>query len=322
MKRKRYLLTIGVLVLSLGLFGCAEDTEEEPANEDEPIAVEDNGEENEDLDPNISEDVINEFGEILAGNGEIEELVNFVDENISKVTSIEGDQMVSELIDKLEGSEEEYTDKLMELDKGNLVNLSNEEYFPKDKVEDIEDEELRKLVEELVANKYKLEASEGMYYPIVDYEGLKEYNDYVSDEIKDYIDLKAIDSNTIIVSDGALVIPHDKLAEIIIETEEYIERYAGGTYSDEAERMYESKLDIYLSGLPNTPIYDYESKEVKDPILDSYVKTGSSGDSVTSFVVAKYVNTIGENENIIDEDVLKEAGMLLEEAVDLLRSAK
>lgn len=321
MKRTIYLFTIGILVLSLGLFGCTKD-EEEPTNNDDPIVVEESEEENQEEESNTSEDAVNEFAEIVAENGEVEELVNFIDENIGKVTSIEGDQMLTELIKRLEESKEEYTDKLMKLDNGELIDLSNEEYFPKDKVEDIEDEELKELVEELMENKYKLESSEGMHYPIVDYEKLKDYDDHVSEEVKDYIGLKAIDSNTIIASDGALAISHDELAEIIIETEEYIEKYAGGTYHKEVEEMYENKLDIYLSGLPNTPIYDFETKEIEEDVLDSYVNTASSGDSVTSFVVGKYVNIIGENENVIDEEVLMEADLLVEEALNLLVSAK
>lgn len=323
MKKFTYLFVIIVLALSLSLFGCEKDKGEDPNNTDDPIGAED---ENEEDGVRASEDIINEFDEIIASNGKTKDIINFIDKNIKKVTSIEGDHMVVELINILEGSKEDLLDKLNELHDGHLFNLtidSPENYFPKDKIKDIEDKKLRELVEDVIGNKYKLQASEGMYYPIVDYEKIKEYDDYVSEEIKDYVYLKSIDSNTVIAQDAALVISYDDLADIIIETEKYIERYAGGVYHEEVERMYKSKLNIYLSGLPNTPIYDeIGSKTINDDVLESYIKTGSTGDTVTSFVVGKYVNIIRDNKKIIDEKVLKKAEALVEEALTLLVSAK
>lgn len=320
MKKFTYLIIIIVLTLSLSLFGCTKDEGEEPNNTDDPIGVED--ENDEDDNTKTSEDIINEFGEIIADNEETEELIEFIDKNIEKVTSIEGDQMVTELINRLEESKESFMNKLMELDNGKLVNISIERFFPEENIKDIEDEELKELVEEIIENKYKLQLAEGMYYPIVDYEKLKEYDDYVSEEVKDYVHLKAVDSNTVIASDAALVISYDELADIIIDTEKYIEKYAGGVYSDRVEKMYNNKLDIYLSGLPNTLIYDYNTKKINEDVLESYIETGSKGDTVTSFIVGKYVNIIRDNENIIDEEVLKKADELLEEALTLLVNTK
>ncbi|HZK32955.1 MAG TPA: hypothetical protein VFC60_00515 [Tissierellaceae bacterium] len=317
MRKFTYLFFVILLILSLSLFGCTKDEGEEPNNTDDPIGVED---ENEEDDTKTSEDIINEFGEIIADNEETEDLIKFIDNNIEKVTSIEGDQMVIELINRLEESKDDLTDKL--LDKGEIMTVSSQRYFPEENVKDIEDKELRELVEEIIANKYKLQMAEGMYYPIVDYEKLKEYDDYVSEEIKDYVHLKAVDSNTVIASDAALVISHNELADIIIDTEEYLEKYAGGVYHEEVETMYNNKLDIYLSGLPNTLIYDYNTNKINEDVLESYIETGSKGDTVTSFIVGKYINIIRDNENIIDDEVLKKADELVEEALTLLVNAK
>lgn len=326
MKKFTYLFFIIILTLSLSLVGCKKDDEEELNNMDDPVVVEDDNKEDDEDEFKTSEDIINEFSEIVASDEETKSLIKFIDKNIEKVTSIEGDQMVIELIDKLEKSKEELMNKLNELDDGDLLNLtigSMEEFFPEGKIKDIENKDLREFVEEIIGNKYKLEAAEGMYYPIVDYEKIKEYDAYMSEEIKDYVHLKSIDSNTKITADAALVIPYNELANIIIETEKYIEKYAGGVYHEEVERMYKSKLDIYLSGLPNSPIYDeIGSKEINKDVLESYIETGNTGDTVTSFVVGKYINIIRDNKNIIDEDVLEEADALVEEALTLLVNAK
>ena len=319
MKKTGYLFFIIILILSISLVGCKKDQEDVVEETNDPVIVEDDIEEEDEL--KTSEDIINAFGEIIASNEEIKDLTKFIDKNIKKVTSIEGDQMLIELINRLEADKEDLMDKL--LNKGELVGLSSQRYFPEDQVKDIENKEVRKVVEELIANKYKLQMAEGRYYPIVDYEKIKEYDAYVSEEIKDYVHLRALDSNTAIVDDAALLIPHHELADIIIETEKYIEKYAGGVYHEEAERMYRSKLEIYLSGLPNTPIYDeIGSKEIKKDILESYIETGTTGDTVTSFVVGKYVNIIRDNKKIIDEKVLDRAEALVEEALTLLVNAK
>lgn len=319
MKRFIYLFMTITLVLALGLSGCKKDDENgsDKSMEDPVDVVEDNEE-----DEKTSEDIINEFGEIIARGEDADDLVEFIDKNIKKVTSVEGDQMVIELIDRLEISKAEEMDKLHEFNESEFVDLFSEGYFSQDKVKDIENEELRDLVENLMENKYKLETEEGLFYPVVDYEKIKEYDDYVSDEVKDYIHLKAVDSNKKMASDGSLIISHDELANRTIEVEKYIEKYAGGAYHEEVKEMYKNKLDAYLSGLPNTPIYDYNTNKIHEDILKNYIETGNSGDTVTSFIVSKYVNVIRENRKIIDDAVKEEANSLVEEALTLLVSVK
>lgn len=322
MKKFMYLFTILVLVLSLTLFGCKKDDGELLTDNGDSLDEVEGNEEDNDDEPKTSEEIVNKFNEILENKVETKELVSFIDKNIKNVTSIEADQMITGLINKLEKSKEDLMESLTKLDNGKLVKLSSQEYFPEDKIEDIKDKKLKKLVKELIDNNYKLELSGDKYYPIIDYENIKKYNDYVSAEVADYIKLKAMDSNQVIISDDALVISFDDLVKLIIKTEEYLEKYAGGKYHKEVEKMYENKLNTYLSGLPNSLIYDKDTRKIKKDVLDSYVNTASTGDSVTAFISGKYVNVIGENKKIIDKDVFKNADLLVEEALTLLVNAK
>lgn len=195
-------------------------------------------------------------------------------------------------------------------------------FFNKAKIENIKNENLKELVNKIIQGKYKLINMEGAFYPIIDYEALKIYNNYLSDEIKEYIDLKSMDSNLPTILDAGLVISFDQLAERLIKTEKYIIEYPYSIKYEEILRLYGVYLKFYLEGSDNTSIYDYGTKEIKDEVLSSYIKTKNINETVTSRVVSKYIDIIDENQKIIDEAVLSKVIELHSEAIATLEEQK
>lgn len=311
-----------IVFIVLGLFiilsGCnkKEPVEKEPVKE--PVeTVEDV--DKEEID---KEEIMKDFDAVAVKN-DINEIIGFIDEKINKLSTIEGDKMISDLEKNLEKGLEPQTANLLKLDSnGELIQISNELFFSEDKIKDIKDEKLREEVERLFNNKYKLINLEGEYYPIIDYEKLKKYNDNVSPEFKDYIAIKALDSNMPVAIDGGLYINHEDLADRILKTEEFLQKYSGGQRQEEMLREYRNKLSIYMTGIPNTPIANRDTNKIEDDILKSYKKVADAKDPVTAFIMRKYINIIEKNEFIIN-DVVKESTLsLINESISLLEANK
>ncbi|MDR7855419.1 hypothetical protein [Tissierella sp.] len=320
--KKSYVISIIciMLVLVIALSGCKKKNDDTGKPGKDPIqSIDEQGEDKVDV-----EKVMKEFDKMIKNKDEPNKIVAFINENIKNLSQIEGDRMVLDLEIILEDSTSSLTDKLFEIDtKGELMTIGGTElFFPEGKVKDIQDEKLRDHVTKLLASNYKLINLEGSFYPIRDYEKMKQYNNYISDEIKDYIAIKALDSDKPVAIDAGLVISYDELADRILKTENYIQKYSEGKKYEEMLRSYRTKLDIYLNGLDNTPIADYESKKIYKDVVDSYEKTINTKDSVTAFVVSKYLDVIEENKYIIDKSVTDNVLSLVNEALSLLEASK
>lgn len=269
------------------------------------------------------EKIMAEFDNILKSS-ELNQIVGYIDENIGKLTQIEGDKMLSELERALEQSLDATTDAVLQGDpNGELMNIAGtESFFPEDKIKDIQDEKLRDEITKIMNNNYKLINVEGSFYPIIDYEKLKKYNNYISDEMKEYIEIKALDSSEPVAADGGLRISYDDLADRILQTEKFIGKYSQGQRYEEMLRNYKNKLVLYLGGLDNTPIADFKTKKIYDDVLASYNKVAKVKDSATAFVVNKYIDTIKENNLIINKAVEEKIVSLVNEALSLLEVSK
>ena len=308
MKKYKNMVIIFILILSVvTLSSCKKKDPIKDLTKEPTESIENSGEDEKDR-----EKIMEDFDSTLK-NKDLNKIVSFIDENIGKLSQIEGDKMVSELENILSKSLDSMTDSILEIDtNGELIKIGGTEFFfPEDKIKDIQDENLRNLVTKLINNKYKLVNIEGNYYPLVDYEKMKEY-----------IAIKAMDSNEPVAIDAGLKISYDELASRIIQTEKYIQRYSQGQRHEEMLGSYKNKLVIYLGGLDNTPICDPQSKKIYDEVLESYRKTSKTKDSTTAFIINKYIGVIEENKLIVNKVVEDKIVSLVNEALALLEVSK
>ena len=309
-----------IVVLVVGLSACKKKKPEvqEPVKDlEEPI---------EDVvsDEMDREEIMKDFNNLVESKNEPDKIVAFIDKEINKLTNIEGDKMISQLERNLEKSLDLITDKISSLDLENeLIHIGGSElFFPESKVKDIQNDELKKEVQKALDSNYKLINLEGSFYPIIDYEKLQKYNKNISPELMDYITIRAMDSNSPVAIDGGLYISFDELAGRIFKSEDYLQKYSGGQRHEEMLKNYRSKLEIYLLGMDNSPISDDEIGKIKEEVLESYKKTANTKDKVTAYIVRKYLNSIEENEYIIDDNVTKNILSLINESISLLEETK
>lgn len=312
------ILMIGLLVIILSACGKKSPEPNKPVKESNE-SIEDIVEE----EPDKAK-IMKDFNNIVESKNSPDKVISYIDGNIGKLTDIEGDRMISELEKVLEEFLESTTDNISKLDEGHeLMSLAGDKlFFPRENVEDIKNEELREEIIKVLDNKYKLINLEGAYYPIIDYKKLQEYNEYISPELKDYLGIKAMESEKPTAIDAGLFISYDELAERILKTEEYAEQYSGGQRYEEMLKAYRNKLAIYLSGIDNSPISDYETGKIHNDVLESYKKTANTKDTITGFIVKKHLKTIEEADYIIDESIKENVLSLVNEALSLLEATK
>lgn len=312
------------LALSLILVACKEDNSPEtvdiaiPDEKLEDNIIED--ENHQDEDKNLMED----FKDMVENSPSPDGLIKFIDENIDKVTAIDADIMIEALERNLQGHREEYENRIFELDKDNeLMEISGDKpEFERSKIDIIQNKELKDEVQLLYSNMYKLQNLEGNFYPVIDYAKLKTYKDHITEEWKDYLAIQSLDSEERPMSDGALNISFDELADRILKTEGYLNQYIDSQRQSEMLENYEYKINAYLKGLPSTSIMDVVTGEIKEEVLSSYQKTSNMENYMTSHMVYEYLEAIKANEYIIDENIFKKADGLIEEALRLLREYK
>lgn len=320
--KKSILITIIILaiVLILSLSGCKKkQVEKNP--EPTPTPVEKPVEEVEDDEKAV---IMEEFQNIVESDNEPIKTKNFIDENIGKLSQLEGDKMIDALEKSLEKHLEKYTDKILALDKKfELMDIAGSElFFPEEKIKDIKDEKLREEVKKLYDSMYKLINLEGSFYPYIDYFKLQAYSNNITDEWKEYLGIRAMDSNDPPLVDAGLRIGYGELANRIIKAENYLNKYIDSQRQDEMLLNYENKLRIYLKGIDNSPIADPDTKKIYDDVLDSYVNTSHMENHVTAHILYKYVEELETNNYIIDEDILNKADELIEEALEILSEFK
>ncbi len=263
---------------------------------------------------------LEEFKKLLNKEDNVNGILLYIEENIELVTNRDSDKMLLELENYLEENIDRIKEKMIKTDVNyELIELGGRElFFPENRVKEIENDELRELIKDSLNNNYKLINLEGEFYPIIDYEKLKKYNSYISDEIKEYIEIKSLDSEKPIAIDASLYISYSELVERILKTENYIKKYSKGQKHENMMEIYSRNLWIYLSGMDNSPIYDYETGQIYEEILESYREVENMEKKTTGYIVKKYLESIEKNNYIIDQSIKDKSVELVKEALNLL----
>lgn len=325
MKKSKIIYLVLVLVLAFSITACKNDPE---VVEEDPVSspiVKPQEEAEEDEKTVIMEEFNNMVDDSLSAS----DLKIYIDEKLPVLGQLEGSKMIDALEKALIRDIDSINEKIWTLNQnGQLQELAEDEMakgsllLPKERIDDIEDEELKSVVRAAFDNHYKLIQKEGEFEVIVDYQSLRIYDPKITDEWKEYLAIMSIDSEYPPFVDGALNTDFNGLADRILKTENYLNRYISGERQDELIDIYENKLTAYLKGLPNTPIADYDTKVIFDNVINSYENTAASEGYITAAMTYLYLEDIKENNNIIDDDILLKADEYIEEAVRTLREYK
>ncbi|MFC3799697.1 hypothetical protein [Cohnella sp. GCM10012308] len=132
----------------------------------------------------------------------------------------------------------------------------------------IKDDQVRALAQGAIDGGYKLETTEGYYFPVIDYGKLKRADARVTAAMKDYISLLAVESDQKSASDGGLVIERAEVAARAAQAEAYVVAHPDAPERGQAEDLFATRyIPFLLMGLDNTPVFDFDTFK-----LDSQVK--------------------------------------------------
>ncbi|MDT3424807.1 hypothetical protein J2Z22_000319 [Paenibacillus forsythiae] len=145
----------------------------------------------------------------------------------------------------------------------------------------ITDPGVRALLTETFAYGYKLETSEGMYYPVMHYEGFKPFKPYIGKDIAAYIDLMAVDSNKPALSDAAIVISWDELINRGLALESFVKKYPKSNRTAAVNDRMKLVRTFVFYGSNNTPAYEYgtsgEPTTIDPELRQAYEKAVQNG---------------------------------------------
>jgi hypothetical protein len=239
----------------------------------------------------MSGDIIAEFKDMVESGTEPIDLLIFIDENIDKANTEAATYMVGEAIRISEDKKIDFTDKFTEDNIQEKIYQALDENYEVDmnKLASAQDAELKALIDETIARKYKILSVEGFFMPLVDYSEYGIYHDYIDEELMDFINIYLDESNRPAVLDAGIVVSANKFLLRIDKAFKYLEKYPDSPRYDKVKQLNAGRLQIYLGGIDNTPVFDSANKIYPEKLAEfeafaqQYEGT-ATGDAIKSYL--------------------------------------
>lgn len=245
--------------------------------------------------------IMDEFQTLKQKNAGVEEVANFIIDNIADVSQ----ENATKLADEFEQLQK---DKLPELEslffKDTIQNKINTEYKSITAGVDIKDTELKELLAKTKNSGYKVETAEGTYFPIIDYSFYKKFRASVTPDMKDYIDIMAVESDKVPAKDAALVIGWDDVLNRALAQEEFINTHKDSVKLDEVQELYKKYYVFTLYGLNNTPLFIYQTNTMDPEARRVYERTAAKpGNSEFLKKLGEYMNVVKNSNYTLTDEV-------------------
>lgn len=160
----------------------------------------------------------------------------------------------------------------------------------KEEAAQLADAAARDAAVQALAGGYKLTSAEGYVFPEVDYGGLLDrIGAKLSPDLRDYMALLALESDHSAVTDAALAVGWDELAQRALQAERFLNDYPASPEYEAVLGLFERYMTIYVKGLDNSPIYDYATNLIDDEAKASYVRlTEDHPGTAAAAIAAEY----------------------------------
>lgn len=134
----------------------------------------------------------------------------------------------------------------------------------------LKDEHVRKIIIEARDKGYKIESSEGMFYPVMHYEGFKAFKPYIAKDVAAYIDLMATESNRPATHDAGIVITWDEIIARAVIMEDFVQQYPKSNRISTVQTELGYAVSIMFYGTDNTPAYEYGTDTIDPKLQKAY----------------------------------------------------
>ena len=148
-----------------------------------------------------------------------------------------------------------------------------------DKIDKLQDQEVKTILRETLNSGFKIETAEGEYFPIIDYSVYKKYQSYVTPDIAEYLSIMTVESDKTSVKDAALTIGWDEIVRRAASHERFIQSYSNSAKVQEVRTLLKRYLVFAFYGANNTPLFDYDSKAMKPGAKKAYQEHSLAADN-------------------------------------------
>lgn len=250
------------------------------------------------------EELMNQYQVLINEKKPARDLTGFIESNKTNLSRENLDKTVLKLIEVLENGIQDYDNKILSLET--KVDINKYRYQDLAQLRNIREDSIINLLQDAYSNGYKLAASEGSYYFEVDYSKiLNDFGSFALDDTAGYLVIMSEEYGRHTAVDAALVISPDELANRIVRTKKFIDRYPAFTRIEQVKMFHRNYLKAYLLGLDNTPLFDFQSKKAKEYFLESYRNTvdGHKGTELAA-VVEEHLALLEKSDYTRSEEIM------------------
>lgn len=159
------------------------------------------------------------------------------------------------------------------------------------------DTSLRALLQQARDSGYRLVMLEGSLYPIMNYMAFQKYISYVKPDIKQYINIMAVETSNLAADDGALVIGYQEILNRALNQERFLNEYPKSNRLQQVKNLMNNYTLYTFYGLNNTPLFDYETNKMTANAQKGYkavLQRNSSEDGAFLTKLEKFMDIVTE----------------------------
>ncbi len=177
---------------------------------------------------------------------------------------------------------------------------------------DIENPELKALMEKAIPQGYIYSSAEGMVFPVTDFTEFAKYKNLYSHEFGALLNQLAYNNVNILASDGGLVVGYDHVAARIFEADKQLQTASDSKYQKFLAMEYVSNLSVLLFGLDNTPAYDYETLKLREDLALIFKQMAEQKDSKTATYIQMHMSTLEAEKGIYSDATMDKVRQLIQ----------
>lgn len=248
--------------------------------------------------------IIEDFNRLIAKEPREDEVLDFIDAKISKVPVEYADEMILGF-ERIQNTSFRKRHQFMMKDDVQAICINNFKLngVPED-LKTIEDVGLQIYVEELKDTGYKLVVKDGKYLPEIDYSFYDQFVDYLSEEMKTYLELMGLRKELLFTADQRLPITWDEVFDRLMRFENFLTQFPESKKKDVVWLNYEYYTKLYLYGTEGTPAFNLSDNELDNWLKVSYsnIYLGSTNSDFIKYF-KEYLQVMVSEEYILTEAV-------------------
>ena len=257
-----------LLILSvLSFTGCG--SEKEPATPENPSGNKEQNNVDDAQQKAKDTEIQTALDQLLAEEPMPVALIAFLDQNIAEASPAQASKLYlaleeNQLVYHWVLEDKYYADMTVQ-------EMMFQEFIKTEKLESLyamENSKVKALMEDTRSNGFRVETTEGVFMPVLDYQKHLQYQQYVEADLKDYIQLRFAESSQIAAKDASLMISWEQVLERALSQEAFLKAYPDSLKWKDVRRLLSNYEFFLLFGVDNTPLFSYQNG-----IMDPQVKS-------------------------------------------------